>query len=158
MKKNVMYLYGFVFAVVIISCSHSKPNPIPRDVSKARITMTRTACYGKCPIYTVTIYGTGVVEFEGFANTKLLGKHEAQIPVDSVRSLIAEIEKHEYYALNDSYETYQMTDLASVITEVTIDDRFKKINHYKGDLTTPQHLSSIEVRIDEIATTHRWLE
>lgn len=75
-----------------------------------------------------------------------------------MRALLTEIETKGYFGLKDSYEEYQMTDLPTVFTEVEIDGVLKKIKHYQGDLTTPQALSDLETRIDEIAVTRRWLE
>jgi len=158
MKFTLQLLAFCVLTTSIFSCSQPKSNFVARDVRTARISLTRTNCYGKCPVYKVTVYGTGNVEFEGFANTKVLGKQSTQIPVDSVRTLVAEIEKNQYYALKDNYEEYQMTDLPTVFTEVEIDGVLKKIKHYQGDRTTPQQLSDLEIRIDEIATTPQWLE
>ncbi|MFN8359826.1 MAG: DUF6438 domain-containing protein [Candidatus Kapaibacterium sp.] len=158
MKKFSLVLGSILLGAFVFGCSHGKPAVGSRDVSKAKISLTRTSCYGKCPVYSITIYGTGRVEFEGFANTKVLGKQEIVVPVDSVRILVAELEQQGYFSLNDRYEEYQMTDLATVNTEAEIDGIIKKITHYKGDLTTPQILSDIEKRIDEIATVRQWLE
>ncbi len=158
MKNIGLLLQSIILSAIIVACSHSKPAVSSRDVSNARISLTRTSCYGKCPVYSITVYGTGRVEFEGFANTKVLGKQEVHIPVDSVRILIVELENQGYFTLNDHYEEYQMTDLATVNTEAEIDGIRKKITHYKGDLSSPQVLSDIEKRIDEIATVRRWLD
>lgn len=158
MKNILIFCVNCLLIFSMGACSQPKPSRNTRDISTLRISLQRTNCYGKCPVYKVTLLGSGTIEFNGYANTKMLGQYSAQIPVDSMRALLTEIETKGYFGLKDSYEEYQMTDLPTVFTEVEIDGVLKKIKHYQGDLTTPQALSDLETRIDEIAATRRWLE
>lgn len=158
MKNILIFCVNCLLIFIMGACSQPKPSADTRDISKLRISLQRTNCYGKCPVYKVTLHGSGTIEFDGYANTKMLGKHSAQIPVDSMRALLTDIETKGYFGLKDSYEEYQMTDLPTVFTEVEIDGVLKKIKHYQGDLTTPQALSDLETHIDEIAIIRRWLE
>jgi len=41
-----------------------------------------------CPVYTVTIHGTGTVEYEGYEWVKFIGRHQGSIPLDNVRTLV----------------------------------------------------------------------
>ena len=40
----------------------------PAPLSTDEVQLTRTECYGTCPVYTVTIRGDGSVVFEGQAS------------------------------------------------------------------------------------------
>ena len=39
------------------------------------ISLERSSCYGRCPCYTVTLLPDGLSTYEGYANTKLIGRY-----------------------------------------------------------------------------------
>ncbi|MBS1536480.1 MAG: hypothetical protein JST20_01875 [Bacteroidetes bacterium] len=161
-SKNSVHLIASVFltitiATVFIACSHTKSMTGGRDISNDTLMLQRTVCFGMCPSYKLIIYGTGKVEYEGFKYSKIDGKVSAEIPVDSVRILIQEIEKADFFSWNDEYQRQDATDLPSAWTTVTIDGNTKLIKHYGGDSSAPRKLTEIEHRIDEIANSEQWI-
>lgn len=149
MKKLSGYVV-FSALLLLAACSASQPAWIGRDVSDCSVSIQRTTCFGTCPVYVMTILGNGKVEFEGGRFVESVGNHTTEIPVDSVRALIHQIDTCGWFELKDAYKEYSMTDAPGVRTVVTIGKRTKTIEHYTGDMTAPAILKIIERRIDEI--------
>jgi hypothetical protein len=156
MVQSIRFLGVIALSVVLFSCSQTKTMTGRRDISKDTVMLQRTVCYGRCPAYDLIIYGTGKVEFDGGAFSKTEGKVSVEIPVDSVRVLLNEIEESEFFSWNNEYLRQDATDLSSAIVTITIDGKSKKIKHYKGDSTAPEKLLTIERRIDEITNSEQW--
>ena len=50
-------------ATLLIGCSSK--TPVPDNIKEVVITLERTACFGVCPVYKLTVYGDGRVVYEG---------------------------------------------------------------------------------------------
>ncbi len=129
------------------------------------IILERTACYGVCPIYKLTVKADGSVLFEGEKFTKTKGKAEGRISKEKVRELVKEFEKADFFDLNGEYDCYQMTDNPSALTSIQINGKKKSIDHYrgcrKGSADFEKELSKLtelENKIDEIAGTRKWIK
>ena len=140
---------------LLASCA-STPPPVATS-SYTAVTLERTPCFGRCPVYTVTIYGDGTVRYEGKEHVKVKGSQTRVISPDRVRQLVAEIERAGYFSLNDAYNAYMVTDAPSAITSVTVEGRTKRVNHYLGDRNAPKELLVLENRVDEVAGSADWV-
>jgi hypothetical protein len=122
------------------------------------ITLERTACFGTCPVYSLTIRGEGTVVYEGKDHVEIKGKVETTITQDQIDELISEFEKVDYFALEGSYTARTITDAPTVITSISIDGKTKTIEHYHGDFSAPEKLRELEDRIDEIVDSDQWIK
>ena len=126
------------------------------------ISLERTPCYGTCPVYTVTITGTGAVRFVGTRFTTQVGEAAADIPPARVDSLLAELRAGGYFELADAYVAEApacgrySTDSPTVITSVEAHGVRKEVRHDYGCGGAPQALAGLERRIDEVAGVARW--
>src|SRR5215467_173822 len=68
-----------------------------------QITLERTACFGTCPVYRLTIKSDGSVTFEGERFTKTTGIATGKISPGDFHSLVNEFEKINYFSLADAY-------------------------------------------------------
>ncbi|MFC1904206.1 DUF6438 domain-containing protein [Chloroflexota bacterium] len=162
MKKYLLAIMvltlGIVLATGCLGNRHQTATPAPSDLKEVVITLERTACHGTCPVYTLTIYGSGTVIYEGKEFVKTTGEKEWNISEEKVRQLVSEFEKIDYFSKSDSYEERTITDAPSVITSITIDGKTKSIKHYHGDFSAPELLTKLENRIDEITNSAQWIE
>ena len=133
------------------------------ELENVLITLERTPCLGRCPVYRVSIAATGTVTFEGEANVETLGVATARIGEEEVRDLIAEFERAGFFSLAERY-TYgeaacgrYVTDNPSAITSITIGDRSKTVQHDYGCSGVPRQLTELEARIDTVAHSSRWI-
>ena len=132
--------------------------PRALDLSDVIITLERTMCFGKCPVYTLTIYGDGTVSYEGKKHVAVMGSQMASIGERKVNQLIDEFMRINYFSLQNSYTKRGMTDMPSAITSIRIGGREKTVRHYYGDRTAPPELKQRESRIDEIVGSARWVK
>ncbi len=125
--------------------------------SNAAITLERTACFGTCPIYTVTILVDGTVIYEGENFVSVTGKQTSEIAPENVAAMVAAFKEAGYFEWDEAYDTQTVTDLPTIITSVTDDDgTTHRIVRYVGDTSAPLALPFLEQWIDEMANTALW--
>jgi hypothetical protein len=135
---------------------------VPAD-SAVRIMLERGPCFGTCPVYSVTLDGSGAVLFEGRRFVADTGISTGSVPPARVDSLVAELTAGGYFDFADSYRAGEpgceqyATDLPSVITEVRAGGRSKRIEHDHGCMEAPEALTVLEGRIDSVAGVARWI-
>lgn len=141
---------------------HASEQPIPRDTL---ITIERTACFGPCPEYKITITANGKVMFEGRRSVKKLGRAKSVISKERVRKLLAAFEKINYFELRDSYEgpgdgcKQWATDNPSAVTSIRTNGKSKSVRHYYGckGVEVLADLESLERAIDEAVNSAQWI-
>jgi hypothetical protein len=121
--------------------------PAPRTQDPVRITMARTACFGVCPVYTVTMRGDGSVSYEGTAHVRVTGKHAWTIEPIAVLALARDIEKAGFFEMKDEY-TAPVTDLPTTTVTLAMGARSKTIKDY---YSAPAALKEIEAQIDKVS-------
>jgi acetamidase/formamidase len=130
------------------------------------ITLERTACFGTCPMYTVTVTSDGTVTFNGARFTKTTGVAKGKISREEFRQLVAEFEKINYFALPDAYAPgtpvcpQRITDMPSANTSIRLKGKAKSVAHYYGcgDSGPLVKLTALEKKIDEVAGTQKWIK
>lgn len=147
-KYKWFYLLWMVLIVPSITAQMTENNPI--------ISLERTACFGMCPVYTVSIFEDGTVIYEGDSFVTVTGKQTAEIPTDVVASMVTAFEDAGYFEWADAYNTQTVSDLPSFILSVKSADKTHRITHYAGDKTAPLALSYLEQWVDEMTHTSVW--
>ncbi|MBA3874106.1 MAG: hypothetical protein H0X30_33650 [Anaerolineae bacterium] len=120
------------------------------------ITLERTACFGSCPVYTITIYDNGDVVYNGQKFVDVMGEQTSQIDPATVALMVKAFETAGYFDWKEAYDTQMVTDLPSTITSVTQAGKTHRITHYAGDNTAPQALSFLELWIDDMTNSQLW--
>jgi hypothetical protein len=117
--------------VFFIACgpAHASDLAHPKDLNSVSITLERTACFGRCPVYTVSLNGSGQVVYKGDDNVDLPGEQKSQIDPGNVLMLLKSFDHIHFFSLADHYQG-SCTDLPSEIISLSIDGRSKKINVY----------------------------
>lgn len=133
--------------------------------------LSRTSCYGSCPIYPLRADSSGIVEFEGVDFTEVKGKVETRLSDEEIKKISDEIQKSKFFTLDNDYGyeskncQWILTDQSGVFLTIEIDGRKKTIDHYQGcQLETGfwqksplEELSKLENKIDEIVGTKQWI-
>jgi len=101
----------------------------PKDMNSVSITLERTACFGRCPVYTVNLNGSGQVIFKGDAYVDIPGEQKSHVDPGNVLMLLKSFDHIHFFSLADHYEG-SCTDLPSEIISLSIDGRSKKISVY----------------------------
>jgi hypothetical protein len=155
--------------LLVAACARGNANSNPGQassqeaaVSPPAITLERTACYGRCPVYSVSVSRSGELTYEGRANVKVVGPAKGQIAQVKVDSLLWELDQAGYLSFANRYAASEAgcgryaTDLPTVITSATIRGRTKRIEHDYGCGSAPGALTVLERRIDDVLDSGRW--
>jgi hypothetical protein len=146
-------------ALLLLSSIAFADSSVPNaaGASPVMVTFERTACYGRCPIYRVTVLRDGTVLWEGERFVKTTGKATAKVPPSAMSELAKAFARADFFALHDKYESYDVTDNPSAIVSFDDGKRKKTIRHYHGDSSSPKELYQLEDEIDRIVGTARWI-
>ncbi len=156
-----------------------------KENTELSLSMKRSFCFGECPIYDLTIQSNGKVIFEGKKYTKTIGKTESKLEKEKIKQLITEIEKANFFSLDNAYNydsnncPLYVSDSSSVLLSIKLNGKEKTINYdwgrWENDRPTqndstdikiekdwspkvfPQQLYNLENKIDEIVETKRWI-
>lgn len=166
MKKIIFSLLVLALAAcsVVAPQPTATPSPAPTptpDYSSVQITLERTACFGFCPIYKITIHGDGTVEYDGERNVTVTGHQTSQLTQAQLAELVAAFQQAGYFDLKENY-TAPVTDLPSTITSFSFEGRSKLITNYGGctidsSERAPQALCDLEAKIDSLANSAQWV-
>jgi len=177
-SKFFLFIFVCLFSVCANSVSQTENTNQTQTKEKPELSLKleRNGCNGGCPKYDLTIEPNGEIIFEGKSWTKVKGKAEDKLTEEQLNQLIAEIEKANFFSLDNAYnydskncpEIY--TDSPGVNLTIKLKGIEKRINHYHGcnekDSVTqkdwteriyPQQLYKLENKIDEIVETKRWV-
>ena len=138
---------------VFTAGSSTSATSVPLQGS-VQITLERTACFGFCPVYTVTLRDDGSVAYNGKEHVKVTGQQTWKIDPAAVRALAQEMQDAGFFELQDEYRA-MVTDHPTVLTSLTAGGRTKKVINY---VAGPQKLKDIEARIDQVAGTQRYVK
>jgi len=155
-----------------------------KETTELYLSMKRSFCFGDCPIYDLTIQSNGKVIFEGKKYTKTIGRIESKLEKEKIKQLITEIEKANFFSLDNAYNYDSnncpvfVEDSPSITLYIKLNGKEKTINHGWGcwvDSPTendsaiikpkknwslrifPQELYLLENKVDELVETQRWI-
>jgi len=148
-----------------------QPAPVSQTVPAAQaipsdteIILERQRCDLRCPVYKLTISADGNVKYEGRNFVKQTGIVRSSIGKEKLSELIAEIERVNFFSLQDKYipgaECPQVaTDYPTAITSVRLNGKSKTIQHYHGCTGADmfQQLTDLESKIDQAVNTEQWI-
>ena len=152
-------LNGVCALAIGVGIAAAQDAEIPADTS---IRLQRTACFGPCPEYSVTIDARGVVTYVGEKSVRVVGRRTARIDPSVVATLLARAERIRFFDLRNAYRVLEnpdgtitmVSDLATKIVTITVSGRSKRVEDY---LAAPDDLAQFEREIDEAAGTKRWV-
>ena len=134
----------------------------PQIPDDTLITLERTACFGECPVYTVTIDARGNVVYQGKEFVRVQGRHTARIAPARVAALLQQAERAGFFTFDEQYRYVKnpdgsrgiVTDLPTTFVTIRTAGRSKRIEDYYG---APAGLKELERRIDEETRIRRWV-
>jgi len=131
---------------------------VPRDF---RLTMSRSGCFGTCPVYSVTIDADGSVTFGGRKFTAASSERKT-IPPDAVKELVIAVKRIGFFALDDYVPgatcPEQWTDYPTVSVAVRMKGKSRVLRHDHGcrGFNREQELMRFEDAIDEVSGIAAW--
>jgi hypothetical protein len=148
--------------------------PFPAvDPDKAVLTMTRGACFGTCPAYTVSVSGTGLVRFSTedetvpgasevhrhYNGSGVLwpGVHMAKVDPTAARGLIDRVRQIGFLGLKNDYSC-PVTDQSATQLAFAAPGVKKTLVDYVGKCVgMPHAVTALENEVDRVAGTARYV-
>jgi hypothetical protein len=151
-----------MLALLCIVAACGKPLcPVEHPTYGAHVllaSLRRTACLGQCPVYTVTIFRDGLVEYEGESFVKAAGKVSAQLDRAQLVAIDELFARNGYLVLGDAYDDHGVMDFPWAYTSYRPSGcSTKSIAHYYGDPDAPRALVVIEDGLDRIVDIEQWI-
>ena len=123
------------------------------DNSKVKIVFSKSPCFGKCPVFTMTISGTTkTVTYEGKQNVKKIGTYTKTISNDSISKLVKGFESAHFFDLDDKNSAY-IPDLPSTFITFSNNGKTKTVEE---STNKPSPLNDLEKQLTEIANSEGW--
>lgn len=137
MKKLI--LLSFLVSGIFLSCASSKKKSSETKEKKTVKTigdslffsMSKTACYGRCPVYEVKVYLSGYAELSAKQNLKQKGFYTTKLPLEKLAEVKKKADEINYFSLNDVYDS-PVTDFPSTYTQLNADGKSKTIKDRIG--------------------------
>jgi hypothetical protein len=131
--------------------------PAVRPDSKVDITLTRSMCYGRCPVYRVSVSTRGIV-FDGEEFVAAKGRHTDTVDPSAVRALAKKFVAADFYSMRDEYRA-NVTDNSTYTLSISIDGHKKQVVDYVGQwIGMPAGIVEFEDDVDALAHTERWIK
>jgi hypothetical protein len=165
-KRRLVLLSVFIVATILVTAlainSYIKRLPFTSDGKGIIIKIERWPCFGRCPVYIVTVYGSGLVIYDGKLSVDAKGKRIKFLNEEEISTMLTEFEKAEFFALDDNY-AFHASDLPATIIQIEIDGQSKRIWHCSGGCgskhdVAPPELCKLESQLDEIVDVKNWVK
>lgn len=143
---------GFVLVVCLLFTSEKCESGKYQFSEETEIEMRTTACFGRCPVYTIKINGQGGASFNGKMFTEKEGRHTKRFAAGEVNALIREFEKADFWSFENEY-TAEVTDLPTTYLIFKHDGQQKKIKMYYG---YPDKLKELAGYVEKAAESEGW--
>lgn len=149
-------LAAITATLALAGCAGSSFPPVD-DPAQVEISLVRGRCLGPCPVYTVTLKGTGEVSWEGRLYVAFAGPLTYQIPPGQVAALVEQFRAADFFSLQDEYEA-EVTDNPAQLVTIKVGGATKSVRDYVGQMAgMPAAVTALEMEIDRIADTQRWI-
>lgn len=131
MKKHFI-TFTLLIAITITACAQQKgTNNRKAKRSKtaiSAISMSRGACFGRCPSYTITIEENGTAGYQGRTFAPFQGFYEKKFTAPEVAGLFREFNKYRLDTCKDEY-TVVIADMPGFDLSLTINGKEKKLHN-----------------------------
>lgn len=117
-------------------------------------TLEKTACFGRCPIFVLTITGeNNTAIYKGQMNVDKVGTYQKKVSNEELTALTAAFEKYKFFEMQDEYNKAQVTDLPSIYVSYTVGSKSKKV---RDRYQAPAELKELEKLLDAIGNSEGW--
>ncbi len=150
-----MKSFVLLFATAaLLSCASTKHTDIVLSANNPVISIDRSACFGSCPVYSMTLRGDGYASYIGKMHVDRIGHYRAKVDEQTLQFLAAELKRIDYFAMKDNYDA-MVTDVPTITVNCTLNDSTKTIVDRFG---APTELREFENTLDSVAKTIKWMK
>lgn len=134
--------------------STSKESDVWAGFPYDRIDLERTACFGRCPVYRVSLFKGGRAEWHGVRYTERAGDFEGKVNVFDYGKLCYLLKRLGFDQLPERF-TADWTDSPTFIVTVAAAGSTKTVSDYSG--VGPIELWAAQQTIDAVSQRVQWI-
>ncbi len=98
-------IFFFLFSIALLASACCKYKTQGSIAAYEVITIERTGCFGKCPVYRAVIMSDGTAVYEGTREVEKKGKHSAKLNCKTFNTLLKQAEAMKFIDFADKYPT-----------------------------------------------------
>lgn len=127
------------------------------------ISLSRSPCFGACPIYSVTVYADGRVTYYGERYVSISGQQQAQADAQALEKLNTLLNSKRlplivnYRPGNPQCGKPVTTDMPGAAIKIMLNGKTRTLHYYKGCPNVPDWLIDLANQIDQAAISGRWV-
>ena len=130
---------------------HYHENMPQAPLSAIAVTLKRSDCYGPCPAYSVTVHADGRVDYDGWLNVDVLGKHHFSIPSAEAAALIENLRRRDIWSMAGNWVGFGF-DAPTYTTTIKLGKQTRTLKNFFGkEIGMPQAVEDTEKDIDATA-------
>jgi hypothetical protein len=184
MKKNMLFIFSMIIvgactkkivekttdankSIQVTTVQEVIPPDLPLPLERMKIpkgidenlmvSLQRTACFGKCPVFTVEIFKDGKVTYSGLAHVVKRGSYAAIAEADFIEKIQKRAKEIEFFKMSDKYPQgdIQIVDIPSTLTYIRLGEKGKLIT---DNYDAPKDLIEFEKWLEKELDTLEWKE
>ena len=144
-------------ALLLFACGGTKTLQYDEDgnpIYTRLVEFQRGACYGKCPVYTLTVYNEGLAKFNGKKFTDKDGIHTKQLSKAQIAELRTLLDKADLFKYADNYSEGIADAPLTTLTYYSENDG--PIKRISGKDDRPDVLKALDTRMEELVNSAGW--
>jgi len=135
---------------ILSSCTNSKQTTINTsetiDNDSLAVYLERGVCFGRCPVYSISIFRSGYVIYEGKANVVNIGSFSAQLDEKILDRIFNKADETGYWSLEKEYINPHLTDFPTIRSTINNGNNKNQVTRFTE--SPPKNLLEIEEYID----------
>lgn len=109
-------------------------------------------CFGKCPVFSMSVNSEGLVSYEGKRFSEKQGVHTKTVPPTTLDELTKLFEEANWWKMENSYDS-GISDVSQITIGYRDSDMIKKIR-FRGE--SPGNVKEIKALFNKIANSEGW--
>ena len=145
-----IFILFILTSALLTSCASARKQETTAEQTADSLVayLERTRCFGVCPYYSIRIYQSGYVLYEGYEHVPNIGRFFTQLSRKQIAAIGQKAESIGYFELKEEYRNPYLTDYPTVYIEVRYRGKSRKITHY--DAEPPANLLEMEKYLDSL--------
>jgi Domain of unknown function (DUF6438) len=153
-RRGSLLIAGVCVVVAALAAAIARSGAAPARI----VSLSRTVCFGMCPVYEVTLYEDGTLEYEGKEYVRVVGRKTTTINRATIAKVTQAIVASGIQKLGaHCCDCQEMTDHPSAVIGFQSDGRWTTIVDDHGCTKTPPAVRELEETLDTLLGTERFI-
>ena len=140
--------------IQLSNCPTGADEEVPGQTEKDDfVVISRSACYGSCPAYSVKVEADGTVTWSGQSSVAIVGERKSSVDVLDARDLLEKFRTMEFWSYCGDYSR-SITDMSGSSVTVRLGGKTRTINDYAE--SGPKALQELLLDVDRTVDSHYW--